>query len=158
MEHRQFESLFDAWGEVCKKTSWTSISSRSNSGGVESHGKVFGKRTLSSICCESFSLIVVFETLVKIKLLLVVMLCFKFQSLISQSLYFAKHIFKNDFDKSVRTLMKKLITKDVAQHFTFTGAKKKEAFEDLKMWDLIEGTYYSHYYGCAPCMNPESLL
>lgn len=56
-----------------------------------------------------------------------------------QAFYFARFIKTDDFDSSLRSLLKQLIGKGVAVHYTFYGVDSKKALEKTKVWDLITG-------------------
>lgn len=64
-----------------------------------------------------------------------------------QSMYLGRFVDKNSLDSSVRKLLRNVLSNDVANKFSFQGAKGKQKFEVLKTWELILGEQkYLKYY------------
>lgn len=54
-------------------------------------------------------------------------------------MYLGRFVDKISLDNSVRKLLRNVLSKDVANKFSFHGAKGKQKFEVLKTWELILG-------------------
>ncbi|KAK3915706.1 GMP synthase [glutamine-hydrolyzing], partial [Frankliniella fusca] len=61
--------------------------------------------------------------------------------------YYSKFLSKGDLGKSVRTLLGKMIEKNLARYFTQTGENGKQSFQSTKMWDLITGSLLTAFEG-----------
>ncbi|RLU27075.1 hypothetical protein DMN91_000874 [Ooceraea biroi] len=55
------------------------------------------------------------------------------------SMYLGRFVEKNSLDSSVRKILRNVLCNDVANKYSFQGAKGKRKFEILKTWELILG-------------------
>lgn len=56
-----------------------------------------------------------------------------------QSMYLGRFVDKSSLDNSVKKILRNVICNDVANKYSFQGAKGKQKFEVLKTWELILG-------------------
>lgn len=52
-------------------------------------------------------------------------------------MYLGRFVDQNSLNNSVRKLLRNILSNDVANKFSFQGAKGKQKFEVLKTWELI---------------------
>ncbi|XP_011858650.1 PREDICTED: uncharacterized protein LOC105556180 [Vollenhovia emeryi] len=60
-------------------------------------------------------------------------------NLSAASMYLGRFMDKNSLDNSVRKFLRNVLSNDVANKFSFQGAKGKQKFEVLKTWELVLG-------------------
>jgi len=63
-------------------------------------------------------------------------------------MYLGKFVDKNSLNGSVRKILRNVICNDVANKYSFQGAKGKKKFEVLKTWELILGEQKYLRYFC----------
>lgn len=54
-------------------------------------------------------------------------------------MYLGRFVDKNSVEGSVRKLLRNVLCNNVANKFSFQGAKGKQKFDALKTWELILG-------------------